>query len=213
MCVIIKGKIGDLENLDYRDYLSAWKHNPHGSGIIVYDDKKVLKIQRAMKFKDFNNQLNTIKKEYPKDISIVIHMRLATHGSIKEENTHPFSFDEKFYIIHNGVFGYYKNKNAALDKPDSYWKAENFYEKYIKKGLDLSNFSDNFLIRFFECETGNNRVVLLHKTKNGLIEKFFNFKEYKNLLVSNTYSFNTAFATCRSSYSVARLSFRKQSLF
>lgn len=95
MCVIFSGKAKDVRSLDLK---SAWGVNPHGAGIII-PDKKPKIIKGIMNYDDLAREL----KDIPNKLSILVHLRMATHGEISKHNTHPFAVDSTTALMHNGV--------------------------------------------------------------------------------------------------------------
>lgn len=95
MCVIFHGKAKDIRSLDLK---SAWGVNPHGAGIII-PDKKPKIIKGIMNYDDLARELKGI----PNKLSILVHLRMATHGEISKHNTHPFAVDSSTALMHNGI--------------------------------------------------------------------------------------------------------------
>lgn len=125
MCVIINKRRG-IELLDKDTLRSAFIHNPDGAGIAWTDGTpehpKKIKLRKG--FMDFNSLwefLEKLKKIYGnnlKDLSMIIHCRITTHGQTNAENTHPFPLSNDIedlqairlnnldtVIAHNGVVG------------------------------------------------------------------------------------------------------------
>lgn len=92
MCVIIVCPKG-VEKPSNEVLSSIKRLNPHGFGLV--SDTKFYK---TLNFNVFLKKLN----EVDKDENLIIHMRYATHGSIKTGNCHPFKC-RGLYFAHNGV--------------------------------------------------------------------------------------------------------------
>lgn len=104
MCVLIVKKQG--VNMPTQKILNACADaNPHGFGIATPDS-----LFKTLDKKEFLKQAQKISIDTP----AIIHCRLATHGSIKIENCHPF-VSENWVFAHNGVLDI-KPEN---DKTDS----------------------------------------------------------------------------------------------
>lgn len=80
--------------------------NPHGFGFATSSGKYF----RTTDYKVFEKKLKTVTK----DEACIMHFRLATHGSIKRTNCHPFA-SNGVYFAHNGVLPY----ASVNDRTDS----------------------------------------------------------------------------------------------
>ena len=87
--------------------------NPHGFGFVSETD--------FYKGFDFNQLLDRLSR-VPDNENCIIHFRLATHGSVRRSNCHPFNHGD-VYFAHNGILDIRPYK----DKTDS----QTAFEKYI----------------------------------------------------------------------------------
>lgn len=99
MCIIL---VGNKQAIERQDLPRLWARNPHGAGIVYLKDRKVTCIKGIMSLKGLENTLNKLHG----DLQIVLHLRLATHGSITRDNTHPHRCGSGF-LVHNGVLSYF----------------------------------------------------------------------------------------------------------
>lgn len=103
MCVIATAETGSMPTIDQLDQMS--EANPDGAGIAWHDDTGLHRVRNA----DNGKALAFITKHWNelKDAPCLIHFRLATHGAVNTENTHPFRYTlahgEHGYIAHNGI--------------------------------------------------------------------------------------------------------------
>lgn len=79
----------------------AIRANPDGAGLMWGDGRK-LHVQKGMW------SLRTLRKRYDAARrravgSVVVHLRLATHGSVDRANCHPFVVGRNLGLAHNGV--------------------------------------------------------------------------------------------------------------
>ena len=112
MCVICRKPFGK-KLPDAKTILDMWADNPHGAGIMWRDGNKTRYVKgfmdkdAFMKFVDDNHDML-------ESTECAMHFRIATHGGVNPENTHPFPMDRKskpdsmegcvsFCMMHNGV--------------------------------------------------------------------------------------------------------------
>jgi hypothetical protein len=93
MCVIIIKPKG-VQMPKYEVLKAASIANPHGFGFVSEHD-----YFRTMNFSEFLFRLNEVSD----DEACIMHFRLATNGSKRETNCHPFKIGDVF-MAHNGIF-------------------------------------------------------------------------------------------------------------
>lgn len=116
MCVIaIKNKGVNMP--DEKTLKAMWTNNPHGAGFMYADyDGKVYIDKGYMDWTAFHERIKSFgDPETVRDMAVVIHFRIATHGGILPGNTHPFPVSDnvpslvklrcacKLAIAHNGI--------------------------------------------------------------------------------------------------------------
>lgn len=94
MCVIIVKPAG-VKMPTSEIIKAAHNANPHGCGFISPSV-----FYKGMSFESFKRKLKQVSDEEP----CIIHFRLATHGSIKRANCHPFNRGDVWFA-HNGILG------------------------------------------------------------------------------------------------------------
>lgn len=119
MCVIIyKPKNVELSEKYIRE---GHRVNKHGFGVMYYDsDKKQIVVKKQAEY-EIDDVCKLIKEL--KDKEVVVHFRIMTHGSIKDENCHPFNVLSKdknameMWMMHNGTIHDVKSdiKNDETD--------------------------------------------------------------------------------------------------
>lgn len=92
MCVIIVKPAG-VKMPSNEIINAAYQANPHGCGFISPTAH-----YKGLSFNVFRKELKRVKTEEP----CIIHFRLATHGSIKKANCHPFCRGDVWFA-HNGI--------------------------------------------------------------------------------------------------------------
>lgn len=103
MCVIVTAEKGSMPTIDQLTRMS--ETNPDGAGIAWHDGNGLHRVRHS----DNGKTLTFITEHWNelKATPCLIHFRLATHGAVNTENTHPFRYtlgnDEHGYIAHNGI--------------------------------------------------------------------------------------------------------------
>lgn len=103
MCVIVTAEKGSMPTIDQLTRMS--ETNPDGAGIAWHDGNGLHRVRHS----DNGKTLAFITEHWNelKATPCLIHFRLATHGAVNTENTHPFRYtlgnDEHGYIAHNGI--------------------------------------------------------------------------------------------------------------
>ena len=124
MCIIIFKPAGvSLPNTTIRRRCET--SNPHGFGYAT-----PTKYYKTMNRSAFESQLCNIKKYEP----AILHFRIATHGSLKRANCHPFRDSESgVSFAHNGIL----NIKPIGDKTDSETAFLTRFEPVIREyGID-----------------------------------------------------------------------------
>lgn len=114
MCVIITSQAGTMPTMSQLAQMSDT--NPDGAGIAWHDGIKLHRYRNA----DNHKTLAFIADnwQFLEASPFLLHFRLATHGTICVENTHPFRFrkdDRTGFIAHNGIARSYTQGRYASD--------------------------------------------------------------------------------------------------
>ena len=116
MCVIVTAEKGSMPTIDQLTRMS--ETNPDGAGIAWHDGNGLHRVRHS----DNGKTLAFITEHWNelKATPCLIHFRLATHGAVNTENTHPFRYtlgnDEHGYIAHNGIAQKHTNGRYASDR-------------------------------------------------------------------------------------------------
>ena len=100
MCVIVHQPKGT--QIDKETCRKLWQANPDGGGFAFIDDSRELVVTKSMEFKTYWSLFEQARSANL-DRDFLLHMRVATHGSVKIENVHPFVVDEHTLMAHNGI--------------------------------------------------------------------------------------------------------------
>lgn len=115
MCIIAISTKG-IELPDEDTLQNMWIRNSDGAGIMFAHNNKVHIEKGFMKYDSFYNRLQELDKKYHlKDLSVILHFRITTHGGTSPQNTHPFPISDsigllkklkcttKLGVAHNGI--------------------------------------------------------------------------------------------------------------
>lgn len=173
MCIIIT-KTKGAKPLPTKCFENAWDNNPDGAGILFNDGKTTTLIKGIMERKEF---LKKVKLANKKECSFIIHTRIATHGSIKPENTHPF-VSKTLGFAHNGTM----NIKPLEDKTDS----ESFFVWTIADKTFKWCQENKFLL---DLATDGSRCVIFDMTTGDMLhlceEDWLKDKKYPGYMFSN----------------------------
>lgn len=100
MCIIIAAPKN--VTLKRKTLLNCWLGNNDGGGFAYVTDEGLQIFKELESFEKFYGEYIRIKELYPKS-NMLIHMRIATHGSVIEENCHPFYVNKDLVFAHNGI--------------------------------------------------------------------------------------------------------------
>lgn len=101
MCIIIACPPGRQPNFD--NLIDATWENPDGHGWVMQTPNGLEMFRTPDDPDEAVTRFWTARDEYPNGWA-VWHSRLATHGGVNMENTHPFQVPGKpWYLMHNGV--------------------------------------------------------------------------------------------------------------
>jgi len=120
MCVIAASPIG-VDAPTEQNLKDMFNHNDDGAGISYVLNNAVYTFKGLMKWEDFEKTYALIEKKIKsagktfKDIPIMYHFRIGTHGPNSEQLTHPFPISNQFkhlsaleykadiVMAHNGI--------------------------------------------------------------------------------------------------------------
>lgn len=150
MCIIIT-KERNANPINKEVFENCWDNNPDGAGILFHDGKTSTLIKGIMNKKEFLEKVELANK---KENSFVIHTRIATHGSVKPENTHPFVSDTLGFA-HNGTMPIEPLKDRTDSESFFLWTIADKDFEWCKENkflLDLATHGSRCVI--FDMRTG-----------------------------------------------------------
>jgi glutamine amidotransferase len=172
MCIIASIPAGS--KIEENTLNQMWNSNPDGGGIAYIEDGKV-KTYKSMKLKKFRSNFMRILDEHG-DSDILVHTRIATHGSVCIPNVHPFPVmqDGKelddLVFAHNGILPSSFIPPAKMDISDT-----RFINEVLFNGTDFDTVLDDSRWREMIGDIiGHNKFVFLsanpaHKQESYII--------------------------------------------
>ena len=156
MCVIVHQPKGS--HLTKQLAKELWKENPDGGGFAFLDDDSNLRVEKFMDFPTYWNKFETMRSRFP-ERDFLMHMRIATHGSVSVANVHPFQVDNYTVMAHNGII-HAVTKDLEMDKTDDRTDSEVFVEEVIRQ-LPRLWLDNKYLKEMVEEYVGWSRLMFL----------------------------------------------------
>lgn len=143
MCVIIYKPAG-VKMPSVYTLMAAHRANPHGCGFVSPS--------RSFKGLDFAQFIRNIARVSDAE-PCIIHFRLATHGSIKRTNCHPFKRGGVSFA-HNGVL----DIDPVGDRTDS----ETAFIKYIHPAIKSHGWGSEMVDSVINTLIGSSKFALMY---------------------------------------------------
>lgn len=151
MCHLLFSPKG--ETIPYKYLLNAQDCNKDGAGLAIADGKNII-IEKDVNMTAY--QL-AAKLDTWKGHPVMVHFRFGTHGSIVNDNVHPFSLPKKWAAGHNGVIF---NTKCEGDESDTRAFLREQVRPIIKRGHCLTN---EKIVDYLSNTVGkHNKLVFLH---------------------------------------------------
>ena len=165
MCVIIIKPAGHSLPAK-KDLKAAYDHNPDGCGFASPSMS-----HHCLGFKEFWQHLRLVPKSEP----CIIHLRWATHGTVKESNCHPF-YDEgtHTWFAHNGILPFHP-KGDVTD-------SEYAFRRILAPSLRRHHIYSSEFAEVVHRIIGGSRFAFL---QDGSLRAFGQYYEYKGCYYSN----------------------------
>lgn len=147
--------------------------NPHGFGFATKDV-----LFKSLDFEEFYRELSKVNI----GDACIIHFRYATHGSIKQENCHPFyNYSARIAFAHNGMI---HEIEPYMDMTDS----ETAFQFYFVPKIKRYGLYSKGLSRAVNKVLGSNKFAFIDS--NGNLRTFGRYIEHKGCFYSNMYFMN-----------------------
>jgi len=195
MCVIAVKETG-VSAFPESKMKAMFNHNSDGAGFAYVLDEKVFVEKGLMSYNTFERAYALLEKRIRqagkeiKDIPIVLHFRIGTHGPNSEGLTHPFPISHNFkhltaldynadiVMAHNGII------NSV--QPRSGWSDTQQYIKDILLPMAKANrhfYTNPFMKEIMENTIGGSKFVFLDKS--GKVSYVGDWKEQDGIKYSN----------------------------
>ncbi len=101
MCILINQPAG--KEISKTRAKRLWGYNPDGGGFAYMKPAGGIGVRKEMEFNEYWPLYRSHRGMYGNDNPMMLHFRIATHGTVNAENIHPFHINENMVMGHNGV--------------------------------------------------------------------------------------------------------------
>lgn len=171
MCILI-AKPKNVQMPSEEIMQNCWESNPDGAGIAWSDGRKIFLRKGFMKWKDFIKEYRTLNLN---DYNTIIHFRIATHGTVKPSNTHPFNVNDRIIGAHNGILPI----TAEGDWTDS----ETFFKRIASPILENYKLDSLVFEQAVNSVIGSSKLAFL--TDRDQLHTFGKFLLHEGVMYSN----------------------------
>ena len=180
MCVIVYVPM-DIELPDYDTVVKCMTTNPDGAGFAVGRDNGSQEIYKGYwQTDEIYDDLQIVREEDPL-CTILIHFRLATHGTISIDNCHPFTCGTDSIIMHNGIIPF---RTLHLIDPTLHYGAKQNLSDTHQLAVIMSSVDHAAKCKVLQWLTGAtvSKFAMLY---NGKVELFGSFIKQNGISYSN----------------------------
>lgn len=171
MCVLI-AKPSNV-SIPKKEYLeNCWETNPDGAGFAYSYGEEIVMRKGFMTFADFEKAINEVDLY---EVPCIIHFRIATHGTVKPENTHPFVVNDDVVAAHNGILSV-KNEGDMTD-------SETFFKRICAPILNTYPLDSLEFGLMVNSIIGSSKLAFLDR--HGFVKIYGDFHEHEGVYYSN----------------------------
>jgi len=98
MCIAI---LNTSDTLSKTTFHTCWQNNPDGAGIAYYDSGTIMIIKEMDCVDRLYDSYRRLREH--NRCPMILHFRIATSGSVDEDNCHPFEVAGGMAMAHNGI--------------------------------------------------------------------------------------------------------------
>jgi predicted glutamine amidotransferase len=169
---------------------NCFDNNSDGAGFAFSDGRKIRLSKGHMTFDKFYAELESFGDltKYP----VMLHFRIATHGTVKPENTHPFNVNDRIVAAHNGIL--------SIKPVDDMTDSETFFKFVCAPILKYTDIFSEELSSIVTNIIEYSKVAFLDDKGN--VKMFGDFQESEGVYYSNgTYkSYTSSYSKYPSTY-------------
>lgn len=197
MCLIIDRQPGILFPEDKLEAAAINNGDGFGAALIDRGKVEIIKVYNGK-----NNDPDEVLRFFGdnKDVRILCHLRMKTHGTISQDNCHPFAIlgddlargGNQFFLMHNGVLSAFAGDDNTKVDSDNFgqWIVRPMIERALYDLTYEEVLDDPLLNRVVSHICGTSSVITLFDERGNV--KHFNMQrgmKGEGWCVSNTYSF------------------------
>ena len=168
MCVICH--VPKTETLDDSRLARLWSRNPDGGGLAYISRRGNLVVEKSMNADQFKEQVKRVQS-FRHRSDLLLHMRIATHGSVSLPNVHPFRVNEPqgrddLVMAHNGIISkttpkkVYSKKEKKSVPVDDRSDTRVFIEEVVNE-LPLNWLDNPAIVRMVSDFVGGSKLMFL----------------------------------------------------
>lgn len=172
MCILVLKKKG-VKFPSEREIINCIKANPDGFALTYNRDGKLVTFKTLYPEAFLSAYKKIVNKQDYRDTAMMLHMRIATHGSVKQSNCHCWHgtiLGTEMSFAHNGIL---RIANRA-DLTDS----ETFLRDYLEPCTNIAEFMNNV-----ETYIGASKFGFMDG--DGNVFSFGHFNDYRGVMYSN----------------------------
>jgi len=114
-----------------------WNRNSDGGGVAYFDNGEIV-TEKSMDRVKFIARVLEVQEKYG-NRDMLVHMRIATHGSVCIDNNHPFQVNKNTVMAHNGIL-----PEAFIPPVKSDLSDTRFFIDYFMKYVPVSKLDDPY---------------------------------------------------------------------
>jgi predicted glutamine amidotransferase len=187
MCIIV-AKNANVA-LPYKKYLkNCYDNNNDGAGFAFFDTGGDEKLHVRKGYFSFNKLWADVRELGDKPL--LVHFRIATHGSVSADNCHPFLLENGVAMAHNGILSTVKELKEDMTDSESFGRS--ILEHFSPKEL-----ASEKVKTLVEMAVGSSKIVMLTNTG-----KFIGFNDKLGYRCDDVWYSNQTYSWEKSSYAM-----------